>query len=95
MRALVGVAAGIVAGYVMPFNPASIPIDQFTAVIISIGIAVAFYIVSLVISRSIAKSVPREKRRKVATEGIVPFIFLLLVFMIIMYTALHQSVVLG
>jgi hypothetical protein len=60
MRALVGVAAGIVAG-------------------------------SLGIGRRIAKNVPRDKRKKVATEGIMPFIFLLLVFMIIVYTALHQS----
>jgi hypothetical protein len=35
--------------------------------------------------------VPRDKRKKVATEGIMPFIFLLLTFMIIVYTALHQS----
>jgi hypothetical protein len=37
--------------------------------------------------------VPKDKRRKVATEGIVPFIFLLLTFMIIVFTALHQSIV--
>jgi hypothetical protein len=50
-----------------------------------------FYFASLAIGRRIAKNVPKDKRKKVATEGIMPFIFLLLAFMIIVYTALHQS----
>ena len=81
MRALVGVAAGVVAGSVIP-----IEFDQ----VASVGTAV---IISIGIGRGIAKSVPKDKRRKVATEGIVPFIFLLLTFMIIVFTALHQSIV--
>jgi hypothetical protein len=35
--------------------------------------------------------VPKDKSKKIATEGIIPFIFLLLTFMIMVYTALHQS----
>jgi hypothetical protein len=40
-----------------------------------------------------AKNVPKDKRRKVATDGIIPFMFLLLTFMIIVFTALHQDMV--
>jgi uncharacterized membrane protein YjjP (DUF1212 family) len=86
MRALVGVAAGIVAGIVIPVD-----FDQYTSIGTAILIGMVFYFVSLGIGRRIAKNVPRDKRKKVATEGIMPFIFLLLIFMIMIYTALHQS----
>jgi hypothetical protein len=92
MRALAGVAAGVVAGFVMPFEPSML--NQGLSVGIAIGIAIVAYIVSVVVSRGIAKNVPKDKRRKVATDGIIPFIFLLLTFMIIVYTALHQSSIL-
>jgi uncharacterized membrane protein YjjP (DUF1212 family) len=88
MRALVGVAAGVVAGSVIP-----IEFDQVASVGTAVIIAIVFYIISIGIGRGIAKGVPKDKRRKVATEGIVPFIFLLLTFMIIVFTALHQSIV--
>jgi uncharacterized membrane protein YjjP (DUF1212 family) len=77
MRALVGVAAGIVAGIVAPGE-----FDQFTSIGTAILVGIVFYIASLGIGSRIAKNVP---------EGIMPFIFLLLTFMIIVYTALHQS----
>jgi uncharacterized membrane protein YjjP (DUF1212 family) len=88
MRALVGVAAGAVAGFVIP-----IEFDQVASVGTAVIIAIVFYIISIGIGRSIAKGAPKDKRRKVATEGIVPFIFLLLTLMIIVFTALHQSIV--
>jgi hypothetical protein len=87
-RAIIGVAAGIVAGLVIP-----VELDQNASVGVAIGIAFMFYFISLGVGRSIAKNVPRDKRRKVATEGIIPFIFMLLTFMIIVYTVLHQSIV--
>ena len=86
MRALVGVVAGIVAGVVI-----QVEYDQNTSIGIAILIAIAFYFVSFAISKAMAKNVPKDKRRKVALDGIIPFIFLQLTFMIIVYTALHQS----
>jgi uncharacterized membrane protein YjjP (DUF1212 family) len=86
MRALAGVAAGIVAGIVIPAE-----FDQYTSIVTAILVGMVFYFASLAIGRRIAKNVPKDKRKKVATEGIMPFIFLLLTFMIIVYTALHQS----
>ena len=98
MRALVGAVAGVIAAVVIssvvPFQE---PFDQSLTpfpYLIALGIGIMFYFVSYGIARSIAKNVPKEKRRKIATEGIVPFMFLLLVFMIIVYTALHQSAIL-
>jgi len=86
MRALVGVVAGIVAGIAIPAE-----FDQYTSIGTAIFVAIVFYFASIAIGRRIAKNVPRDKRKKVATEGIVPFIFLLLTCMIMVYTALHQS----
>ena len=86
MRALVGVAAGIVAGIVIP-----VEFDQYTSIVTTILIGLVFYLVSFGIGRRIAKNMPRDKRKKVATEGIMPFIFMLLTVMIIVYTVLHQS----
>ncbi|MGI0036012.1 MAG: hypothetical protein ACRD98_09105, partial [Nitrososphaera sp.] len=59
---------------------------------VAILIAIVFYIISVGVGKGIAKNVPKDKRRKVAMDGIVPFIFLLLTFMIIVYTALHVSI---
>jgi hypothetical protein len=86
-RAIIGVAAGIVAGFVIP-----VEFDQAASVGVAVLIAFVFYFISFGVGKSIAKNVPKDKRRKVATEGIVPFIFMLLTFMIIVYTALHQSI---
>ncbi|MCI0564560.1 MAG: hypothetical protein MN733_39335 [Nitrososphaera sp.] len=87
MRAISGAVAGIIAAFVIPFGS-----DQGAAVGITFLIAIAFYIISFGIGKSIAKNVPKDKRRKVALDGVVPFIFLLFTFMIIVYTALHQSI---
>ena len=87
IRAIAGIAAGIVAGAVIP-----VELDQTMSVLIAVLIAIVFYFGSFGVGKRIAKGVPREKRRKVATDGIIPFIFLLLTFMIIVYTALHQSI---
>ena len=89
---MAGVAAGIVAGFLIPFEPSGL--NQYMSVGIAFGIAIVTYIISVMVGRSVGRDVPKEKRRKIATEGIVPFMFLLLVFMIIVYTALHQSSIL-
>lgn len=86
MRALTGIVAGIVAGIVIP-----VEFDQSESVGTAVLIALVFYLVSYGVGKRITGNVPKEKRRKVATDGIVPFIFLLFTFMIIVYTALHQS----
>jgi hypothetical protein len=91
MRAIVGVAGGILAGYILGGFVIPVGFDQNTSVATTILIGIVFYSASLGIGRRIAKNVPKDKRRKIATEGIIPFIFLLLTFMIIIYTVLHQS----
>src|ERR671918_652225 len=42
------------------------------------------------LAKRIAKNIPKTERRKLATNGIFPFIFLLMMFMIVVYTGLYQ-----
>jgi hypothetical protein len=63
MRALAGVAAGVVAGLVIPVG-----FGQYPSIGVAFGLAVVFYFISLGIAKGI------------------------LTFMIIIYTALHQSI---
>ena len=88
-RALLGVIVGVIAGLVM------IPgTDQGEVIGITILNAIVFYLLSYYISRRIGLSIRRSHKRKLATDGIFPFIFLLLMFMILVYTMLHQELAL-
>src|ERR671930_1599846 len=87
MRAALGLIACIIAGFVIPAGT-----NQNTAAGTVILIGMIFYIMSYGVAKSIAKNIPQTMRRKLATNGIFPFIFLLLMFMIIIYTVLHQKI---
>ena len=87
MRAILGLIAGIIAGFVIAPG-----VNQNTAIGTALFIAIVFYIISYGVAKGIAGNIPKLQRRKLATNGIFPFIFLLLMFMIIVYTGLHQSI---
>ena len=88
-RALLGVIAGVIAGLII------IPgTDQEEVMGIIILTAFVFYLLSYYISRRIGLTILKSHKRKLATDGIFPFIFLLLTFMILVYTVLHQELAL-
>lgn len=82
-----GLVAGVAVG--LAVSPGT---DQPTAIGIAFGISIVFYIISYAAAKRVSGSIPKKERRKVATSGIFPFIFLLLMFMIITYTMLHQNI---
>ena len=86
MRAALGVIGGVIAGLVIV--PGT---DQGTIVGMVILIGLFFYLISYGISKKLGRTVQEQQKRKLATNGIFPFIFLLLMFMIFIYTGLHQS----
>jgi hypothetical protein len=89
IRALLGVIAGVIAGLVI------IPeTDQGAVMGIIILTALVFYLLSYGISRRIDRTIPKSQKRKLATDGIFPFIFLLLMLMILVYTRLYQDLAL-
>jgi protein-S-isoprenylcysteine O-methyltransferase Ste14 len=87
IRAILGLVAGVAVG--LAVGPG---IDQATAIGIAFGISIVFYIISDAAAKKVSGNIPKKERRKVATNGIFPFIFLLLMFMIITYTMLHQNI---
>ncbi|MGA6923592.1 MAG: hypothetical protein WBY22_11755 [Nitrososphaeraceae archaeon] len=87
MRAILGLVAGVIVG--IAIGPGT---DQASAVGIAFSMAIVFYILSYSTGKRVFGNIPKKERRKVATSGIFPFIFLLLMFMIITYTVLHQNI---
>ena len=82
MRAILGIIAGIVLGVAL--NPSNRGLAlQFTVLI-----GFIFYIISYIAAKKIGTRVKSEEKRKLVTSGIFPFIFLLLMFMIIAYTGI-------
>ena len=85
MRAILGLIAGIITGFIITPHT-----DQSSAVGTIVLIAIIFYIISYTLAKRIAKNIPKTEKRKLATNGIFPFIFLLMMFMIVVYTGLYQ-----
>jgi protein-S-isoprenylcysteine O-methyltransferase Ste14 len=86
MRAILGIIAGVSIAF--SISPGT---NQGTILGIMIVMSILFYIISYWISKKIIPNVPKTEKRKFVTNGIFPFIFLLLMFMIISYTGLHQN----
>lgn len=89
LRIVLGVIAGAIAGFAIA--PGT---DQSMAIGMALGIAVAFFVISVVIGRTLAKDQPKELQKKAGYDGLVPFIFMNMLAMVIVYTALHQSTIL-
>jgi protein-S-isoprenylcysteine O-methyltransferase Ste14 len=86
MRAILGILAGIIIAF--SISPDT---NQGTILGIIIIMSLLFYIISYWISKKIIPNVPKTEKRKFVTNGIFPFIFLLVMFMILSYTGLHQN----
>lgn len=86
MRAILGIIAGVSIAF--SISPGT---GQGTILGIIIIMSLLFYIISYWISKKILPNVPKTEKRKFVTNGIFPFIFLLLMFMIVAYTGLHQN----
>jgi phage shock protein PspC (stress-responsive transcriptional regulator) len=86
MRAILGILAGIIIAF--SISPGT---NQVTILGIIIIMSLLFYIISYWISKKILPNVPKAEKRKFVTNGIFPFIFLLVMFMIVSYTGLHQN----
>lgn len=86
-RAILGLIAGVIVG--IAIGPGT---EQASVVGIAFSIGIVFYILSYATGKRVSGNIPKKERRKVATSGIFPFIFLLLMFMIITYTVLHQNI---
>ena len=85
MRAILGSIAGVILGVTL--NPS----NRGSALEFIVLTGFILYIISYLAAKKIGTSVKSEEKRKLATSGIFPFIFLLLMFMILVYTGLHGN----
>ena len=85
MRAFLGVIGGIILGFI--FNPS----NSSSAIGIIFILGLIFYIISYVIAKKIGLRLKTEDRKKISTNGIFPFMFLLFMFMIVTYTGLYTA----
>ncbi|MFB5600775.1 MAG: hypothetical protein ACE5SW_11195 [Nitrososphaeraceae archaeon] len=86
MRAILGIIAGITLGSIIAPGTTQ---EAILALVFVIGIL--FYIISYIAAKKIALNEIKIEKRKFITNGMFPYMFLLLLFMIMMYTGLHQS----
>jgi hypothetical protein len=85
MRAFLGIICGIILGFVLnpSNNSGAIPIIFF--------VGLFFYIISYVIAKKMGLKLKTDEKKKISTNGIFPFIFLLMMFMIVTYTGLYTG----
>jgi len=80
-----GVFCGIVLGLI--FNSFNQPPSGSVGIIILL--AILFYIISYVAAKRMGLRLKTEEKKKISTNGIFPFIFLLIMFTIVTYTGLR------
>jgi hypothetical protein len=88
MRTILAAIAGSILGIII--KPDSV---QSSTLGVTILVGVIFYIISYIIAKKMVGQIPKDKRRKLITNAIFAYIFMLFTFMIIIYTAINQHIV--
>jgi protein-S-isoprenylcysteine O-methyltransferase Ste14 len=85
LRTILAAIAGSILGIII--KPHAV---QSNTIGITIVVGIIFYIVSYIIAKKLAGNIPKDKKRKLITNGIFAFIFMLLTFMVIIFTVINQ-----
>ena len=88
MRTILAAIAGSILGIII--KPDSV---QSSTLGVTILVGIIFYIISYIIAKKMVGQIPKDKRRKLITNAIFAYIFMLFTFMIIIYTAINQHIV--
>jgi membrane protein insertase Oxa1/YidC/SpoIIIJ len=86
LRVVIAAIAGSILGIIVKPNS-----DHSNTIGLTILIGIIFYAISQIIATRIAKNVPKDKKKKVITIAIFGFMFMLLTFMILVYTVINQN----
>ncbi len=86
LRLVIAAIAGSILGVII--QPKA---GQSSVIEIVILLGIVFYGVSYVIAKRLVSGIPSIKQGKLISNGIFAYIFMLLTFMVIIYTAIHQS----
>jgi protein-S-isoprenylcysteine O-methyltransferase Ste14 len=85
LRTILAAIAGSILGIII--KPHAV---QSNTIGITIVVGIIFYIASYIIAKKLAGNIPKDKKRKLITNGIFAFIFMLLTFMVIIFTVINQ-----
>jgi protein-S-isoprenylcysteine O-methyltransferase Ste14 len=85
LRIILAAIAGSIVGIII--KPHAV---QSNTIGITIVVGIIFYIISYIIAKELAGNIPKDKKRKLITNGIFAFIFMLLTFMVIIFTVINQ-----
>jgi protein-S-isoprenylcysteine O-methyltransferase Ste14 len=85
LRIILAAIAGSIVGIII--KPHAV---QSNTIGITIVVGIIFYIVSYIIAKELAGNIPKDKKRKLITNGIFAFIFMLLTFMVMIFTVINQ-----
>lgn len=88
MRIIAAAIAGSLLGIII--KPQA---DQANTIGITILVGIIFYYISHIIAKNMAGEIPKDKKKKLVTNGIFAFIFMLFTFMVIIFTVLNQHIV--
>jgi predicted PurR-regulated permease PerM len=88
LRTILAAIAGSLLGIIIKPHA-----DQANTIGITILIGIIFYYISYYIAKRMTKEIPKDKKKKIATNGVFAFIFMLLAFMVIIFTALNQHTI--
>ena len=88
LRVVLAAIAGSILGIIVKPNS-----DHSNTIGLTILIGIIFYAISQIIATRIAKNVPKDKKKKVITIAIFGFMFMLLTFMILIYTVINQNII--
>jgi hypothetical protein len=87
MRAFMGIFCGIVLGLIFSNYQEPGIVEGSVGIMILLGLL--FYIISYVAAKRMGLRLKTEDRKKISTNGVFPFIFLLIMFTIVTYTGLR------
>jgi protein-S-isoprenylcysteine O-methyltransferase Ste14 len=85
LRTILAAIAGSILGIII--KPHAV---QSNTIGITIVVGIIFYIASYIIAKKLAENIPKDKKRKLITNGIFAFIFMLLTFMVMIFTVINQ-----
>ena len=88
MRTIAAAIAGSLLGIII--KPQA---DQANTIGITILVGIIFYYLSHIIAKRMAGEISKDKKKKLVTNGVFAFIFMLLTFMVIIFTVLNQHIV--
>lgn len=87
MRAIMGVICGVILGLIFSSYGEDGVVSGSVGIIIPL--ALLFYIISYFIAKKLGLRLKTDDRKKISTNGVFPFIFLLIMFTIVTYTGLR------